>query len=120
MKCLLAGLLVVLSPPAFAQSTSAPEIAFDSVANFIKLPLDQHLGEASGVAVNSPGHVYVYSRGGSSHGPAYGNTASQILESTATAISSVKSAKISTPGHSLTMCVSTRTITSGRSTRART
>jgi hypothetical protein len=81
MKCLLAGLLVLsVSPSAFAQSTSAPEIAFDSVPNFIKLPRDRHLGEASGVAVNSRGHVYVFSRGGSSVGPAYGNTASQILE----------------------------------------
>ena len=32
------------------------------------------------MAVNSKGHIYVYSRGGSSQGPAYGNTASQILE----------------------------------------
>jgi hypothetical protein len=41
-----------------------------------------NLGEASGVAVNSLGHVFVYSRGGSSQGPAFGNTASQILEFT--------------------------------------
>ena len=33
-----------------------------------------------GVAVNSKGHVFVYSRGGSSAGPAYGNAASQLLE----------------------------------------
>ena len=39
-----------------------------------------HLGEVAGVAVNSKGHIFVYSRGGSSAGPAYGNTASQILE----------------------------------------
>src|SRR5215813_9391423 len=39
-----------------------------------------HLGEVAGVAVNSKGHIYVYSRGGSSQGPAFGNTASQILE----------------------------------------
>src|SRR4029078_9314842 len=37
-------------------------------------------GEVAGVAVNSKGHIFVYSRGGSSHGPAYGNTASQLLE----------------------------------------
>ena len=79
MKCLLAGLLVFLSPHAFAQSTSAPEIAFDSVPNFIKLPRDRHLGEASGVAVNSEGHIFVYSRGGTTAN-AFGATASQILE----------------------------------------
>src|SRR5262249_60457819 len=48
--------------------------------NLLKLPPDMHLGEVAGVAVNSRGHIYVYSRGGSSRGPAYGNTASQILE----------------------------------------
>ena len=39
-----------------------------------------HLGEVAGVAVNSKGHIFVYSRGGSSQGPAFGNTASQMLE----------------------------------------
>jgi len=80
MKKWLAGLLVLMSPSAFAQSTSAPELQFDSVPNFFKLPPDMHFGEASGVAMNSKGHLFVYSRGGSSQGPAFGNTASQILE----------------------------------------
>src|SRR5262245_23511379 len=79
MKRWLVGLLVLLSPSAFAQQ-SPPEIPYDSVANLLKLPPDMHLGEVAGVAVNSKGHIYVYSRGGSSRGPAYGNTASQILE----------------------------------------
>ena len=80
MKGWLAGLLVLMSPSAFAQSTSAPELAFDSAPNFFKLPPDINFGEASGVAVNSKGLIYVYSRGGSSVGPAFGNTASQILQ----------------------------------------
>src|SRR5438477_183531 len=79
MKRWLAGLFVVLSPSAFAQPTSAPEIPFESVPNFIKLPPDMHLGEASGVAVNSKGNIYVYSRGGTVAN-AFGATASQILE----------------------------------------
>ena len=79
MKRWLMGLLVLLSPPALAQQ-SPPEIPYDSVANLLKLPPDMHLGEVAGVAVNSKGHIYVYSRGGSSRGPAYGNTAAQILE----------------------------------------
>jgi len=70
---------VLLSPSAFAQSTSAPELPFDSVPNFIKLPPDMHLGEASGVAVNSKGNIYVYNRGGTVAN-AFGATASQILE----------------------------------------
>jgi hypothetical protein len=32
------------------------------------------------VALNSKGHIFVYSRGGNSNGPAYGNTASQLYE----------------------------------------
>jgi len=75
----LVGLCVLLSPSAFAQSTSAPEIQFDSVPNFIKLPPDMHLGEASGVAVNSKGNVLVYNRGGTVAN-AFGATASQLLE----------------------------------------
>ena len=78
MKVWLAGALMLLSTSAFAQQP--PEIPFDSVPNFLKLPPDMHLGEASGVAVNSKGHIFVYSRGGSSQGPAFANTASQILE----------------------------------------
>jgi DNA-binding beta-propeller fold protein YncE len=38
-----------------------------------------HMGEASGVAVNSKGHIFVFSRGNTT-GPAYGATAAQILE----------------------------------------
>jgi hypothetical protein len=65
---------------AFAQdATPAPEIHFDSVPNFFKLPPDMNLGEASGVAVNSKHHIFVFSRGNST-GPAYGATAAQLLE----------------------------------------
>ena len=56
-----------------------PEIQFESVRNFLKLPTDLYLGEAAGVAVNSKGHVFVFSRGNTS-GPAYGASAAQLLE----------------------------------------
>jgi DNA-binding beta-propeller fold protein YncE len=72
------GLLVALSSSLLAQQT-VPEIKFDSVPNPLKLPADIHFGEVSGVAVNSKGHVFVFSRGNST-GPAYGATASQLLE----------------------------------------
>jgi len=78
MKQWLVGLLLLLSPSAFAQD-SPPEIQFDSVPNLLKLPPDMHLGEATGVAVNSKGHIFVYSRGGTV-GNAFGATASQLLE----------------------------------------
>jgi hypothetical protein len=76
-RCLVA-LVVILGSTTFAQQPVA-EISFDSNANFFKLPADVHLGEASGVAVNSKGHVFIYSRGNVT-GPAYAATASQLLE----------------------------------------
>src|SRR5262249_52265861 len=79
MKRWLIGLLVLLSPSALAQQ-SPPASPYDSLANLLNAPPPWHLGHVAGVAVNSKGHIYVYSRGGSSRGPAYGNTASQILE----------------------------------------
>ena len=48
---------------AFAQSI--PEIPFDSTPNFLKLPDGLYMGEAAGVATNSKGHVFVYTRTGS-------------------------------------------------------
>ena len=78
MKRWLIPFIVLLSSSAFAQSP--PEIPYNSVQNLLKLPPDMHLGEVAGVAVNSKGHIFVYSRGGSSQGPAFGNTASQVLE----------------------------------------
>ncbi|AMN45431.1 peptidyl-alpha-hydroxyglycine alpha-amidating lyase family protein [Rhodoplanes sp. Z2-YC6860] len=79
MRLVLAALISLAANVALAQD-SVPTIAYDSVPNLLKLPDDMHLGEAAGVAVNSKGHIFVYARGGSSAGPAYGNTASQLLE----------------------------------------
>jgi streptogramin lyase len=78
MRYLPPSFIALLCLNAFAQQ-SVPEIPFDSAPNFFKLPADLHLGEASGVAVNSKGHVFIFSRGNST-GPAYAATAAQILE----------------------------------------
>src|ERR1051325_1476112 len=43
---------------------AVPEIPFDSVPNFLKMPDGMYLGEVPGVATNSKGHVFVYSRTG--------------------------------------------------------
>src|SRR5262245_5580915 len=43
---------------------AVPEIPFDSVPNFLKLPDKLYLGEVPGVATNSKGHVFVYTRTG--------------------------------------------------------
>src|SRR5579864_81257 len=45
--------------------TKAPEIAYDANADLLKLPDNIHLGEAAGVATNSKGHIFVYTRTGS-------------------------------------------------------
>ena len=59
---------------------SVPEIPFDSVPNFLKLPAGMNFGEVPGVAVNSKGHVFVFTRSNSAGGPAYGAAAAQLLE----------------------------------------
>ena len=78
MKRLLLSLGSLVAAGACAQ-TAVPQIAFDSVPDALKLPKDLYLGEASGVAVNSKGHVFVFSRGNTT-GPAYAAAAAQLLE----------------------------------------
>jgi DNA-binding beta-propeller fold protein YncE len=56
------AMLSLLTLPLFAQSV--PEIAYDSAPNLLKLPADIFLGEAAGVAQNSKGHVFVFTRSG--------------------------------------------------------
>src|SRR5438093_9476798 len=51
--------------PARAKAfETAPDIPYDSVPNFLKLPQNLYLGEGIGVARNSKGHVFVYTRSG--------------------------------------------------------
>ena len=77
--CALFVLLSLLACAVHAQAQSVPEIPYRSIANFLKMPADTYLGEVSGVAVNSKGHVFVFSRGNTT-GPAYGAAAAQLLE----------------------------------------
>lgn len=57
-------LATLLTPHAFQAPTSTPEIAFDASADFLKLPSDIYLGEVAGVATNSRGQLFVYTRTG--------------------------------------------------------
>jgi DNA-binding beta-propeller fold protein YncE len=57
----IAGVFVAVL--AQAQS-NAPEIKFDSVANALQLPTGLYLGEVEGVATNSKGDIFVYTRTG--------------------------------------------------------
>ncbi len=59
LKFIVAVAVIIIAVPAFAQP--APEIAFDSVADFLSLP---NYGEVAGVATNAAGHVFVYARTG--------------------------------------------------------
>jgi hypothetical protein len=68
--------LVMAVPP---QQASVPEIPYRSIPDFLQLPADIYLGEAAGVAVNSKGHIFVFSRGNTG-GPAYAARAAQLLE----------------------------------------
>jgi DNA-binding beta-propeller fold protein YncE len=72
------GLLFLSSMPVTAQQ-AVPEIPFDSIPDPLKLPTDVHFGEVTGVAVNSKGHVFVFSRGNTT-GPAYAAAAAQLFE----------------------------------------
>jgi DNA-binding beta-propeller fold protein YncE len=77
MRHAILVLSLSLSVSLFAQQ--APKIPYQSVPDFLKLPPDIYLGEVAGVAVNSQGHVFVFSRGNTT-GPAYGAGAAQLLE----------------------------------------
>jgi NHL repeat len=72
------ALLLMSTAPGLAQQ-AVPEISFESVPNAMKLPPGMNFGEVTGVAVNSKGHVFVFSRGNTS-GPAYAAAAAQLLE----------------------------------------
>src|SRR5436309_5720071 len=65
MRCclpLLVAAAFLAGFPAAAQN-AAPEIAFDA-ANPLTLPDDIYLGEVGGVATNSKGDIFVYTRTG--------------------------------------------------------
>ena len=74
------GMEPLAAAAAALTAKNAPEIQFDSVADFLKLPAGMNFGEVSGVAVNSKGHVFVFTRSNSAGGPAYAPTAAQLLE----------------------------------------
>jgi hypothetical protein len=65
MKHLVPAILaatVVAAIPISAQN--APELNFDSTSNALTLPADIYLGEVGGVATNSRGDIFVYTRTG--------------------------------------------------------
>ena len=79
MKGWLLAVLVFFASSASAQQ-APPDLPFDSIPDFFKLPAGMNFGEVPGVAVNSRGHVFVFTRSNSAHGPAYAPAAAQLLE----------------------------------------
>jgi len=66
MKRVIGVLLAAMAiggVPALAQ-TGTPEIRFDSVPDPLQLPAGTYLGEVAGVATNSHGDIFVYTRTG--------------------------------------------------------
>ena len=67
MKRIAQGLasagILALSASLLAQA-GASEIAFDSNADLLKTPDNVYVGEVGGVAQNSKGQIYVYTRTG--------------------------------------------------------
>ena len=109
--------------PAAAQN-AVPEIAFDSAANPLKLPDDIYLGEVAGVATNSKGDIFVYTRTGhptiSLGSRARSRTAARGCSSSIeTGNSFARSDRTSTDSCSPSRSASIRRTTSGSSIRWR-
>jgi 6-bladed beta-propeller len=63
-----------------AKAQNVPEIAFRSVPNFLKMPTNLYLGEGIGVASNSKGHIFVYTRSQATRLFEFGPTGNFIRE----------------------------------------
>ncbi len=61
-RCVVAAAMATAVASLAAQAV--PDIAFDANADAITLPANTYLGEVAGVATNSRGHLFVYTRTG--------------------------------------------------------
>ena len=77
----LPAVLIALAAHSAAAQQAVPEIRFDANADFLRLPDNIHLGEVAGVALNSKGHLFVFSRTGE-RSTLHGASASQLFEFT--------------------------------------
>ena len=74
------GSALGLSSARFAHAAEdVLQLPYESVPDPLRLPPDLYLGEVSGVAPNSKGHIFVLHRGNTT-GPAYSAAAAQLLE----------------------------------------
>ena len=63
---LVAAVMLTWTGPVAAQALAkdVPTIPHEPVEGFIKLPEGMYFGEALGVATNSQGHIFIYTRSG--------------------------------------------------------
>src|SRR5947209_18478522 len=64
MRTSLQRAIAALAFAACAPAQTAPEISYDSVPDLLKTPDRMQLGEAAGVATDSKGNIFVYTRTG--------------------------------------------------------
>ena len=64
MRRLIPTLLTAIVMAGVPASAQVPEIRFDSAPNALQLPAGLYLGEVGGVATNSRGDIFVYTRTG--------------------------------------------------------
>ena len=60
---LAAGTLPALSQSAAVAYNTAPDLPYQAVPGFFKMPKGDYMGEMQGVATNSKGHIFAYFRG---------------------------------------------------------
>ena len=81
MKKFVTTLVALMAVAPSADAQYAPQIPVESVPDFFRLPSGVNFGEVPAVAVNSQGHIFVYSRSNpTGGGPAYGIHAAQLFE----------------------------------------
>jgi DNA-binding beta-propeller fold protein YncE len=66
-RLLIVTVALASAAPLVAQ-TAVPELAFDTNADFVRTPPDIYVGEVGGVAANSKGQIFVYTRTGHPYG----------------------------------------------------
>jgi hypothetical protein len=85
-RCLIACLALAsasgltLGAQTKAKAEHVPEISFRSVPSFFKLPPDVYFGEGIGVATNSKGHIFVYTRSGDTRLLEFDRTGAYVRE----------------------------------------
>jgi hypothetical protein len=121
MKRVLSAIaLSLFAAGALVSGQTIPEIPYDSVPNFLKTPDDVYIGEAAGVATNSKGNIFVYTRTGSAvltlgteRAFVRGNGAARLFEFDPSGKYIREIGQASTASPSPTPCASTRRTTSG-------